>query len=82
MEEIVFVNDIAKDMFNLICKINKSIMEDMTQASLHIHQFKTGGDGSLIKFCNSIFEDKPFTDPPEPFCATFEDIISYALFNT
>lgn len=77
----IFANEVAEDLFNLICSINESIMNDMTQASLHIHQFKSGGEGSLINFCNSIFEMKPFIDPPEPFCETFEDMVAYALFK-
>lgn len=63
-----FINEDAKELYELIIEINKEIMYDMNQKSLH--EFRIINEDSLLDLCNSLYGMKPFSDE-EYFCNTF-----------
>lgn len=71
-----FYSDEAKYLYNLIVSFNQSVMEDLTQES--IHKFSLINEGSLLNYCNTIFTTKPFSD--EKYCETIEDYLTYTIY--
>ena len=74
--ESKFSSEEAEYLYNLVIKFNQSIMEDLTQES--IHKFKIINESSLLNYCNTIFSTKPFTN--EKYCETVEEYLAYTIY--
>lgn len=68
-----FYSEEAEYLYNLVISFNQSIMEDLTQES--IHKFSLINESSLLNYCNTIFSTRPFSD--EKYCETIEDYLTY-----
>ena len=57
---MLFINEYAKELYEFIIDVNREIMEDKNQNS--IHEFKIIHEASLIDYCNSLYGTIPFSD--------------------
>ena len=74
---MTFINEYAKELYEFIIDVNREIMEDKNQKS--IHEFKIINEASLIDYCNSLYGTIPFSD--EYYCKTFEEGIALTIFR-
>lgn len=72
-----FFNENAEVLYNRIVSLNKEIMEDKDSISLRRHNIIN--ESCLINTCNTVYSDRPFSDPPEPFCEDFAEMTAFLI---
>lgn len=72
-----FINEEAEELYEMIVEINKEIMYDINQKSLH--EFKIINESSLIDLCNSLYGTIPFTE--KFYCNSFEEGIAHIIYR-
>lgn len=73
-----FYNEHAKILYERIVQLNEEVMSNRDSISLGKHIILN--QGTLLNLCNQIYADIPFSDPPEPYCKNFIEMVAKLIW--